>query len=123
MPYIEYGSVWAGQPAPFLGRAVGTNGQLPTTSTVSAITAVISDLTDPTQAAYDWTPSVSNVIFNTLQTDARWTKDTTGFNFLDVVPGAAFPIVDHIYDVSYTITPVGGSSYQFAVYRVTARKA
>ena len=55
--------------------------------------------------------TVANVIFDTLQTDERWTRDDTGYNFrhaLDVSTHAAFAEAGRDYLVEYRLTPVFG---------------
>jgi len=54
---------------------------------------------------------VADVLFATLQTDARWTVDTTGYNFrhtLDVSANPAFAIAGRRYLVEYRLTPDDG---------------
>jgi len=55
--------------------------------------------------------NVADVIFNSLQTDALWTVDTTGYNFrhvLDVSANAAFAAAGRRYLVEFTLTPASG---------------
>jgi len=50
-------------------------------------------------------------VYDTLQTGAPWTKDSTGFNFkhvIDVSTNPAFAIAGRSYRVQVTITPVSG---------------
>lgn len=50
----------------------------------------------------------ANIIFDTLQTDAVWTKDDTGYNFRHtpvISVNAAFAIAGRNYLVEYTLTP------------------
>ena len=57
------------------------------------------------------TLAVADVIFNTLQTDAIWTVDTTGYNFrhvLDVSAHQAFTVAGRRYLVEYQLTPAVG---------------
>lgn len=55
--------------------------------------------------------TVADVVFDSLQTDALWTVDTTGYNFRhvpDVSTDAAFAIAGRRYLVEYRLTPVVG---------------
>lgn len=55
--------------------------------------------------------SPGDALFDTLQTDAVWTVDETGFNFkytLDVSTAAAFAIAGRRYRVEFTLTPAAG---------------
>jgi hypothetical protein len=52
---------------------------------------------------------VVDVVFNTLQADALWTADATGYNFrhtIDIGSHAAFPVAGQYFLVEYTLTPV-----------------
>lgn len=54
---------------------------------------------------------VSEIIFNTLQTDAIWTVDEIGYNFrhvLDVSAYQAFTVAGRRYLVEYQLTPTVG---------------
>lgn len=51
--------------------------------------------------------SVTNAVFDDMQTDQRWEKDSTGYNFrhtIDISINAAFATVGQ-YCVEYLITP------------------
>jgi hypothetical protein len=55
--------------------------------------------------------TIANVVFNTLQTDAIWTADTTGYNFrhiMDVSTQTAFAVAGRRYLVEYRMTPTAG---------------
>ncbi|MBN2024066.1 MAG: hypothetical protein JW809_14885 [Pirellulales bacterium] len=55
--------------------------------------------------------AVEDVIFDTLQTDARWTADAIGYNFahtIDVATAPAFAIAGRDYLVEYRLAPVAG---------------
>ncbi len=54
---------------------------------------------------------IATVLFNTLQTDDRWTEDDTGYNFrhvLDVSGDEAFAVAGRNYLVEYRLVPTGG---------------
>lgn len=55
--------------------------------------------------------AVADVIFNSLQTDAMWTADATGYNFrhvLDVSAHQAFTVAGRRYLIEYQLTPAVG---------------
>ena len=56
--------------------------------------------------------NISNVIFNTLQTDNGWWKDAIGYNFADSIPASSFPGLGK-YIAVYELTP---SSNSFAIF-------
>lgn len=69
-----------------------------------SITIKAYDLADTSTTTYAATLVVADVIFDTLQTDARWTKDSTGYNFRTIAPPTAFPNGDSTYSVEVKIT-------------------
>jgi len=55
--------------------------------------------------------SVSQVIYDTLQTGGLWTVDSTGYNFrheINVSSAEAFPKAGAQYQVRYELTPAAG---------------
>jgi hypothetical protein len=72
----------------------------------SSITIKAWDTADFTSTVLSVSPTVSNVVFDTLQTDGRWGEDTTGYNFR--------------YDVADTICVTPGSRYLFEVVITTS---
>ena len=60
--------------------------------------------------------TVSDVVFDSLQTGGAWTVDTTGYNFrheLDVSQNEAFLKAGQLYQVRYELTPVLGQKIIF----------
>jgi hypothetical protein len=72
------------------------------------------------QTAISLTPA--DVFYDSLQTDAGWTEDSTGFNFrhiVDISTNAAFATVNVTYVVEYTVTPDSGQKI-IVPFRVVA---
>ena len=59
---------------------------------------------------YDAALTIANVVFDTLQNDSRWDRDSTGRNFLFEVPATAFSATGH-HRVEVQFTPVAGEVF------------
>jgi len=113
-----YGDVFKNGSATLLARIVDKAGTAITQATISSITYSVYLLDD--QDADSRTAvaghnaqslTVSDIVFDTLQTDAIWTKDSTGYNFkhvLDVSSNEAFAIAGRRYLVEHRLVPVDG---------------
>lgn len=101
---IIYDSALQSRATTCLSRSRLSTGAYITIAALSSITRTVKDLTDTTQSLVTDSLTVASVVFDTLQTDARWTKDSTGFNFLDIVPASKLPTADHVYRVEYKAT-------------------
>ncbi len=87
---------------------------------VDGVTATQSVLSSITWKAWDeqntgtvhasGTLTVSSVVFDTLQTDGRWTADSTGYNFRHDITQATFTDPGR-YVIEYTVTMTGGNSF------------
>lgn len=53
---------------------------------------------------------IADVLYDTLQTDSRWTKDTTGYNLAIELPPGSRP-AGGWHRIEAVITPVTGSPY------------
>lgn len=72
-----------------MARVVGSDGNNLTQAATTAITCKVYDGSGTNTLSP--TVTVASAIFDTLQTDARWTADATGYNFRFEVPATAFP--------------------------------
>jgi hypothetical protein len=113
-----HGTVFKNGSATLLARVVGAAGAVVTRADIASIkySIYLLDDDDPdSQTAVTGhvavSLSVSAVIFDTLQTDALWTKDAVGYNFKHVMAVAehpAFAAAGRSYRVVYELTPAAG---------------
>ena len=61
---------------------------------------------------------VANVVFDTLQTDDRWSADSDGYNFRHDVSHSLLTDPDVTYRIEYKITLDGGSEFYLTPIRV-----
>lgn len=100
-----------------MGRVVGNNAALINQATIDEITYKVYEKGDAVNIAVNSPLTVSNVVFDSLQTDARWTKDATGYNFRhDLVP-AELPEGGKVYIVEFKFVPEVGSQF-YGIYSV-----
>ncbi len=62
---------------------------------------------------------VATAVFDTLQTDARWTEDSTGYNFRDDLAATKLPSGSTAYRVEYLFSPTVGEDW-YVVFELTA---
>ena len=74
----------------------------------------------PSTAVDEADLTVATVVFDTLQTDGRWTKDATGYNFRDTIAAADLSTGGSQFRVEYKFTTTGGSVF-FAVFELTSQ--
>lgn len=99
-----------------MARVLGNAGTAITQADIDSITCKVYDLADTASAVDEPTVTVSNAVFDALQTsDPRWTEDDTGYNFLFVVPATAFPEGGKEYRVEFKFSPASGEPFHYAV--------
>ncbi len=113
-----YGTVEKGGTVSCLARVVGEDAAAINQSTIASATysVFLLDDNDPdlrsAVSGYDAVSlAVSSIIFNSLQTDARWTADEVGYNFrhtIDISTNNAFAIAGRNYLIEYRLTPSSG---------------
>lgn len=114
---LGYGEGFEDSAAVFMARVLGSDGTALQQADVTGITCKVFDLdsASPTTAVASPTIVVASVIYDTLQTsDVRWTKDSTGYNFLHAMPPSAFPTGGHRYRVEYLCDPASGDDFFLA---------
>ena len=75
-------------------------------------TAMQND-TDGTEVGTSASLTVASVIFDTLQTDARWGADTEGYNFRFTLPGTRLPAGGKWGRVEVLVDPAGAGEEDF----------
>jgi hypothetical protein len=113
------GTVFKNGSATLLARVVGADGSAITPSDVASAKYTVYRLDEDDPDAGTPIPGhtdvaiapVSSLIFDTLQNDALWDVDSTGYNFkhvLDVSANPAFAAAGRTYRVVFELTPTGG---------------
>lgn len=81
---------------------------------ISAITCKVFDLDGetPDTPIAEPTVTISSVVLDTpVTSNAIWTKDVYGYNFLHDLANTNFPTGNHKYRVEYTVTLTGGAVF------------
>jgi hypothetical protein len=113
-----YGKVFQNGSGVFLARLVGPSGEVLTPGDVSSIAYSIDlldprdpDARTPVEGHQQATVTAGDVLFDMLQRDAVWTRDSVGYNFRhepDVSQHEAFAAAGRTYLVTYTVLPAAG---------------
>ena len=106
-------TIWEDGGATLMARIVGGAGTTITQATITSIARKTFDLNGltPGTAVETSAPVVASTVFDTYQTDARWTVDSTGYNFRDTIAAAIFATGNHRYRVEYAFTPTAGAVF------------
>ena len=106
-PAIEY--VWERSSLFVMARVEGNDGVNITQATLDGIVLYITKLPSKTVIVPP-TFTVADVIFDTLQTDGRWTRDATGYNFGHLLDGNTYiQDPESVYALEYELTPVSSA--------------
>lgn len=118
-PLITRANVWEDQSVVLMARVYNTAGDLIQQSGLSSIAYEVWNMHTPPVpvSTASGTLTISSVVYNTLQTDAEWTKDSTGFNFRGTIPASCFTTPDRTYRIEIEFTPTSGDPF-FAVYEI-----
>ena len=109
--------IWEDSGYTVIARILGHDGAAITKSDVSGTIAwTIAERSAPDTVVTSGTLVVDDTVYDALQTgDARWSRDTTGFNFLAAMGAATVPTGNKTYHLRFTFTPASGEVYQFPV--------
>jgi len=113
-----HGTAFKNGSATLLGRVVGHDAQPVVQADIASASYSVYLLDDDdadgrTAVAghADAALTVSELIFNSLQTDDLWTADAVGYNFrhvLDVSQHQAFAVAGRRYLIEFQLTPAAG---------------
>ena len=111
MPAAEtvHSIIFEGNDATCLARIQGTDAAELTQAALTSIAYSVYDRAAPTTSVASGAVVIATSVFDTLQTDARWTADSTGYNFRHTLAGSTFPTGGRTYMVQYKFTETGGS--------------
>lgn len=127
---VAYGCGYEDSGISLMARVYGHAATAITQATISTITYTVTEHAtqedaengaNGTAIIASTSLTVSSVVFDTLQTDARWTKDSTGYNFrydsaaADRTDGGVW----HRYEVKFT--PSSGAVFH-AVWIVESKE-
>ena len=99
-----------------MARITGEDASYVEQSDISSIgLKIFAD--DSTSASIDASLTVADVVFDTLQTDSRWTTDSTGYNFKYEIASAGFPDGDVTYRCEFKFIPTSGNTW-YVVFSV-----
>lgn len=92
------------------------DGTLIVTADLSRIERTIYDLGNPDAPSDQRDLTISEVFYDTLQMDDRWTVDDIGYNFADTVPPEL--LVGQFNRIIYTFHMLDGSSLTIKPWQV-----
>lgn len=118
------GTIWEDGDATMMARIYGPDAALVTQASLLSVSYKVFDVSGETRDAVvkEGDLVVADVVFDSLQTDARWTKDSTGYNFLCTLGASIFAIGDHRYRVEFRFTVAGSIGEVFwAVFELLAK--
>ena len=100
-----------------MARLLGQDAAVVKQAGISGITCKVFDLDSATPTTATVTPSISagSNIYDTLQTDARWTRDSKGYNFRHDAAASICNVGDHTFLFEYLFDPSSGQDFWLRV--------
>lgn len=94
-----------------MARVYGNAGTAITQASLSTIVLHVYNKADiGTPIASSVSVTIASTVFDTLQTDARWTEDSTGYNFRYDCPVTYLPSPGR-YIYEFVFTPSSGAAF------------
>ena len=106
-----------------LARVENPDGDLVTRASLASISRQIHkvSVTPPVPVGSEVTETIADVVFDTLQTDDRWTLDSLGYNFAAELSKTDLP-ENGVYRVEYELVTVAGSKRYWVIFEITAHE-
>lgn len=121
-PTITKAAVWEGSGGhQLMARVYGADNTVIVQADVTSIAYSIRSLHDLATVVDSGSLTVSSVIFDTLQTDARWTEDSTGYNFRTTISAAQVP-EPGVYRVEIELTMADASKLYLDPFELTVNQ-
>jgi len=117
------GTIWEDGGATLLARIIGWDGNNLTQASLTSIAYSITNMNSNAQVVAPTALAVATVIYDTLQTTAIWTEDTTGFNFKHHIASTVFADGFSKYAVEYIFDPAAAGESNFVVQAILTTKA
>lgn len=116
-------TVWEGSSPVNMARVVGYDNANINQASVSELHYMVTQLVDgvETEVAPSTELTVTDVIFDTLQTGNGWTEDTTGYNFRHQLAATDLPDGGVVYTVTYRFEDTSGKHY-FVSFELTTKE-
>ena len=120
--HIVKGIIFEDSTCTTLARILNEDGNAITQSAISSIACNVYDLND-TDGSATLTPSItiSDVIFDSLQTDSIWQVDGSGYNFKNSVSYSAFTDSDTTYAIEYKFTLTSAAQFYVVFHAQTLK--
>jgi len=109
-PHIENGSVWEDAGSTLMSRVIAPDGSALQQADATSIAYCLYKGTETTVTTSS-ALTVASVVYDTLQTDAIWTKDSTGYNFKHVISSSTLSDPNTVYRAEYWFTPASGEVF------------
>jgi hypothetical protein len=92
-----------------MARLMRNDGNVCPSGDFSAIDLNVFDIDRDWKVVDSSTLTIANVFFDVLQTDSRWTKDSTGYNFRHAVAASSMIQGDSTYRYEFKFTATSGA--------------
>ena len=117
-----YATIMEDGGATMMARVVTADGTNLVQADLTGASVKVYDLNaaDPAATVHTATLTIASVVFDALQTDDRWSADSTGYNFRDTRAASVFTTGGHRYRVEYSFDPTSGEDF-WLIFELTAQ--